>query len=24
MVVDQDTHGAVSSDKIIDILEEYE
>lgn len=24
MVVDKDTHGAVSSDKIIDILEQYE
>lgn len=24
MVVDQDTHGAVSSDKVIDILEQYE
>lgn len=24
VVVDQDTHGAVSSDKIIDILEQYE
>ena len=24
MVVDSDTHGAVSSDKVIDILEQYE
>lgn len=24
MVVDQDTHGAISSDKIIDILEQYQ